>query len=72
MQNLINQINNISKINSGKEYNLGNLIEDLEKYKETFKLVEFDNGKIPTDFSSWRGNYCELALEYKDEGECYS
>jgi len=72
IQILINQINNQSRINSGKEYNLGNLIEDLRKYKGDFKLVEFDNGKIPTDFSSWRGSYCELALEYKDEGQCYS
>lgn len=71
MEKWIKQMNENTKIESGKEYNLGNLIEDLKKYKDTLKEVEFDNGKIPTEFSSWRGSYCELALEYKDEGICY-
>lgn len=68
MEEWIIQMNEMQKIESGKEYNLDNLIKDLEKYKDSTILVEFDNGKIPTQFSSWRGSYCELALEYKDEG----
>ena len=72
MEEWIIQMNEMQKIESGKEYNLGNLIKDLEKYKDSTILVEFDNGKIPTQFSSWRGSYCELALEYKDEGICFA
>ncbi len=72
MEEWIIQMNEMQKIESGKEYNLGNLIKDLEKYKDSTILVEFDNGKIPTIFSSWRGSYCELALEYKDEGICFA
>ena len=72
MEELVKQMNEMQKIESGKEYNLGELIKDLEKYKDSTILVEFDNGKIPTQFSSWRGSYCELALEYKDEGICFA
>ena len=72
MEEWINQINEKMKVESGKEYNLGNLIKDLKKYKDSNFLVEFDNGKVPTKFSSWRGSYCELALEYKDEGICFA
>lgn len=68
LQQLINDINEQNKIESGKEYNLGDFIKDLEKYKNEFLEVEFDNGFIPTEFDSWRGSYCELALGYKKEG----
>ena len=71
MQDFINDLNNRMKIESGKEYNLGMLIKDLEQYKDEFLEVEFDDGNIPTDFTSWRGSYCELALGYKKEGKCY-
>ncbi len=72
IQEFINFMNNQNRITSGKEYNLGNLIEDLKKYKDEFLQVEFDDGSIPKDFESWRGSYCELALGYSDNGECYS
>ena len=36
-----------------------------------FLIVEFDDGSIPTNFDSWRGSYCELALNYKKEGKCH-
>lgn len=65
MEEFIKQFNEKMKIQSGKEYNLGMLIKDLEQYKDECLLVEFDDGSIPTDFSSWRGSYCELALEYE-------
>lgn len=70
-QEFIDNLNQISKIESGKEYNLGNFINDLKKYKEEFLEVEFDDGSIPDDFESWRGSYCELALSYKSEGICH-
>lgn len=68
MQDFINNLNEMSKIESGKEYNLGNFIKDLERYKDFdygLMEVEFDDGSIPTEFDSWRGSYCELALGYK-------
>lgn len=68
LQQMVNGINEREKIRSGKEYNLGNFIKDLEKYKNEFLEVEFDNGFIPTEFNSWRGSYCELALGYKKKG----
>lgn len=69
IQSFINMMNEKSKIESGKEYNLGNLIEDLKPYKNDFLKVEFDDGSIPDDFDSWRGSYCELALGYTNNGE---
>lgn len=71
IENFIKTMNETSKINSGKEYNLGNLIKDLEQYKDEFLEVEFDDGSIPTEFDSWRGNYCELALNYEKVGVCH-
>ena len=68
IQKIIDDINEKMKIESGKEYNLGNLIDDLEKYKDSIKHIEFDDGSIPTDFDSWRGSYSELALGYKENG----
>ena len=47
---------------------LGELIAQLEKVPDKSKPVVFDNGYHLTDISSWRGSYCELALEYDNEG----
>lgn len=71
LQDFVNDFNNKMKIESGKEYNLGMLIKELKKYKDEILEVEFDDGNIPTDFDSWRGSYCELALGYKKEGICH-
>ena len=71
MQDFIDKLNENLKIQSGKEYNLGMLIKDLEQYKDEFLEVEFDDGSIPTGFGSWRGSYCELALNYQKEGMCH-
>ena len=71
IQVFVNDFNNRMKIESGKEYNLGMLIKDLEQYKDEFLVAEFDDGSIPTNFDSWRGSYCELALNYKKEGKCH-
>ena len=72
MQDLINRMNELEKVKSGKEYNLGNLIDDLEEYKNEFLEVKFEDGSIPTEFDSWRGSYCELALGYEEKGTCHS
>lgn len=68
LQELINKMNEEAKIESGKEYNLGDLIRDLEPYKEKHLPVEFEDGTKPTEFGSWRGSYCELMLEYSRGG----
>lgn len=60
------------KIGSGKEYNLGMLIKDLEPYKEEFLDVQFEDGTIPTEFDSWRGRYYELMLCYIEKGSMNS
>jgi hypothetical protein len=72
MQSIVNMINENAKKESGKEYNLGMLINDLEKYNNEFLEVEFDDGSIPSDFDSWRGSYCELALGYEEKGICHN
>lgn len=72
LQDLIDEMNEKAKIESGKEYNLGMLIKDLEPYKEKALDVEFEDGTVPTDFDSWRGSYCELMLDYSDKGRMSS
>ncbi len=49
---------------------LGELILKLEAVEVNNLPVFFDVGKIrPTGIDSWRGSYCELALEYDDMSE---
>lgn len=67
LQDLVDELNEKMKIESGKEYNLGMLIKDLEPYKDDFLDVEFEDGTVPTEFDSWRGSYCELMLGYRDK-----
>lgn len=64
LQNMINNMNEIMKERSGKEYNLGMLINDLEKYKDSDMVIKLDTGFYPKNFDSWRGSYCELSLTY--------
>lgn len=68
IQDFVDNLNEQMKIKSGSEYNLGDLIDDLEPYKEDFLQVEFEDGSKPVDFDSWRGSYCELMLTYSQEG----
>jgi len=72
IQEWVNGITEKMKIESGKEYNLGRLIDDLKPYKDDFLDVEFEDGTIPTEFDSWRGSYCELMLGYTDKGKMRS
>lgn len=57
-----------------KQYSLGKLIKKLEQtgFKDgegKDKTIQFDFGSaIPTDLSSWRGDYAQLALGYELSG----
>lgn len=62
------------RFKENQQLSLGEFIKELEstdlKYdEETYKEVEFDFGTaVPTELSSWRGSYDELALGYKLSG----
>lgn len=47
---------------------LGELKLKLETIKDKSKEIVFDFGMKPAGASSWRGSYCELGLEYSEEG----
>lgn len=48
---------------------LGELILKLEAIENKKLPVIFDDGKYhPVSVDSWRGSYCELAIEYSGEG----
>ena len=66
MQQMINLMNENARLKSGQEYNLGSLIEDLEQLEQN-KTVLIEEGVYPSHFSSWRGSYCELSLDYSDK-----
>lgn len=72
MQDWVNAMNENMKIQSGLEYNLGKLIDDLEPYKDEWLEMEFEDGTVPQEFDSWRGSYCELMLTYTDKGSMNS
>lgn len=64
-QEYIDDMNKIRKFESAKEYNLGELINDLEKLpEEKIIYIDFENEIGVCKFGSWRGSYCELSLEY--------
>ncbi len=73
MQQLIENWNLEQKRISAEEYCLGSLIQDLKNIKSDL-IVEIDNGKFPSReylsiFYSWRGRYCELAMEFSDNNQ---
>lgn len=47
---------------------LGELKLKLESIQEKSKPIVFDFGMKPAGASSWRGSYCELGLEYSENG----
>lgn len=52
---------------------LGELILKLEAIKDKKLPVVFDDRKYhPVSVSSWRGSYCELAIEYGPTGKSLS
>lgn len=55
------------------KYLLGKLIEDLKNLNLDL-IVEIDDGTFPNPagknvFDSWRGFYCELAIQYSKENK---
>ena len=67
-----------ASLRNSKQINLGTLIKELESIdpfyehdgKQEEKKVEFDfpGNFTPSYIDSWRGSYCELALDY-EQGE---
>ena len=76
MQNIINnaiKARRAEEMKTSSQLMLGELILKLEAIKKKELPVVFDDKKYkPTGLDSWRGSYCELAIQYKDGGEtCY-
>jgi hypothetical protein len=69
LQKIVNLINETAKITSAKEYNLGKFIGDLEKLEQEKEII-IEDGVYPDFFDSWRGSYCELALNYGEKKTC--
>lgn len=54
------------EMKTSAQLTLGELILKMEG-KSPEKPVVFDDGEhFPTSLSSWRGSYCELAIEYNE------
>lgn len=64
IQRFIDDLNETTRLEHGREYNLGMLIRDLEPYRDQHIDVVFDDGTVPGEFMSWRGLYNCLALDY--------
>jgi hypothetical protein len=54
---------------TSEQLTLGELILKLEHIEDKSKPVIFDEQYHPTNLDSWRGSYCELALEYAQTGK---
>src|SRR5258708_5319 len=54
---------------TSEQLTLGELILKLEAIEDKSKSVIFDEQYHPTGLDSWRGSYCELALEYEETGK---
>jgi hypothetical protein len=65
-QKLIDAMSLASKIESAKEYSLGKFIKDLEGLKQD-KEILIEKYYYPNGLYSWRGSYCQLALDWKKE-----
>lgn len=64
MQKLIDTMNQAHKNESAKEYNLGRFIKELKELDQE-KLIYVEKNIGCEGLSSWRGSYCELALDYE-------
>lgn len=59
-----------NRMKTSVQLTLGELILKLEIVKNKNLPVIYDVKKyFPTDIDSWRGSYCELALDYTDNEE---
>ena len=56
------------KLSNSNQLLLGELKLKLENVKDKKKELLFDFGMRPAGASSWRGSYCELGLEYSENG----
>lgn len=52
-----------------ENYNLGNLIDDLEKYPKYANVQIAPFCLYPTGLTSYRGYYSDLAITYSQEGK---
>lgn len=68
IQAIINLMNEKNKYKSGAEYNIGRLVEDLQKcdQEKQVRIICPDSTEYvyPSYYSSWRGSYCELGLTF--------
>jgi hypothetical protein len=66
LQGIVDAMNKSSKESSAKEYNLGIFIKELKELDKEKEII-LEEGVYPECLDSWRGSYCELALEYGDK-----
>src|SRR5579884_2690083 len=67
------QVQRAEQMKTSEQLMLGELILKLEAVQNKNKPVAFDDPVYhPVDIGSWRGSYCELALEYSQDGEVLS
>ena len=58
-----------NRMKTSEQLTLGELILKLEAVEDKSKPVIFNERYFPVGIDSWRGSYCELALEYAEVGE---
>lgn len=56
------------KLSESSQLLLGEFKLKLETVKDKTKPIVFDFGMKPAGASSWRGSYCELGLQYSENG----
>jgi len=56
------------RLSSSEQLLLGELKLKIETVQDKNKPIVFDFGMKPAGASSWRGSYCELGLEYSENG----
>jgi len=56
------------RLSESKQLLFGELKLKLEAVKDKSKPIVFDFGMKPAGCCSWRGSYCELGLEYSENG----
>jgi len=56
------------KLSESSQLLLGELKLKLDTVKDKEKPIVFDFGMKPAGASSWRGSYCELGLNYSENG----
>lgn len=68
MQVIINLTNEKNKYKSGAEYNIGRLVEDLNRCDQEKQIwincPDSTEYVYPYSFDSWRGRYCELSTSF--------